>query len=134
VRLSEFQRLKKFLMLAANNDNDYEAIRAFRLATEIIRTHGFTWEQVMDRRVTVVSEVEVAEPQAEVFPPEAPAPDLTEADFSLALDGASESFADTVKSIREQWRGGRGLSPRQRSVVIRAAERAVGRHPGGRVR
>lgn len=133
MKLTEFQRLKKFLMLAANNDSDAEAIRAFRRATEIIRAHGYTWEQVMDRRVTVLQEVEASEVEL-VAPVAREADELEQHHFDMAARGAQGSFADLISSIHEQWESGRALSPRQRQVIINAAERAAACHPGGRVR
>jgi hypothetical protein len=148
IKLTDFNRLKKLLMLAANNQNEHEAIGAFRAATEIVRTHGYTWEQVMDRRVMVVSEVEFAaeeEPGALVPPvpgttrrvvpsSEVKRLELDESDFEMAMRDARGPFLDTLTSIHEQWERTGRLSPRQRQVILDAAERAAERHPGGRVR
>lgn len=141
MKLTDFQRLKKFMELATS-DNDHEALAAFRRATEVIRAHGFTWAEVLDRRVTVLSEVEAATEDTSVPGPDRPArprpreeaDGLTDGDFELALDGAGGSFRETLLSIQAQWENGGRLSPRQVEVVRNAAERGAERHPGGRVR
>lgn len=127
MKTTDFVRLKKLMMLAANNTNDAEAIRAFRAATEIVRVHGYSWEQVMDRRVTVLSAVETGD-ESDTSAPKMEGSvrtnDLDDRDFELALGNSSGSFRDTLESIYEQWESGRSLSPRQVQVVRNAAERA----------
>lgn len=144
MKLNDFQRLKR-LMALATSDNDHEALQSFRRATEIIRAHGFTWAEVLDRRVTVLSEVEAATEDTSVpgrdhfartyqQQPRVEDYGLTDGDFELALDGAGGSFRDTLLSIQAQWSNGGRLSPRQVEVVREAAERGAERHPGGRMR
>lgn len=125
MNLKDFRQLKKLLTLAAANDQDHEALAAFRQATAIIARSGYTWEMCLDRVITVVSEVEPA--------PESDDPDL-DAAFDLALRGARGDFRQTLESIREQHAARGFLTPRQREVVTDAADRAADRHPGGRVR
>jgi hypothetical protein len=123
--LTEFRQLKKLLTLAAANDQDHEALAAFRQATSILGRNGLTWEMALNKTVSVIQEVEEA--------PGDPDDDLA-ASFDLALRGASGTFRQTLESIREQY-GARGfVTPRQRAIVEEAAERAVAAHPGGCVR
>lgn len=123
MKVSDFLRLKKLMMLAANNTNDPEAIRAFRAATEIVRAHGYTWEQVMDRRVTVLSAVEAGDENESSAPETRRENKLTEDDFETAMEGAKGSFLEMLESIYEQWESGRKLSPRQIQVVLNARDR-----------
>lgn len=130
MKISDFNRLKKMMMLAANNSNDAEAIRAFRAATEIVRVHGYTWEQVMDRRVTVLSSVEAGDESETSAPgrsgkPPVSTDGLEERDFELALlNIRSTTFRETLESIYEQWENDTPLSPRQIEVVRNAADKA----------
>lgn len=127
MKMADFVRLKKLITLATS-DNDYEALGSFRRATEIIRAYGFTWEEILDKRVTVLAEVEMVSENTISIEEE-----LTDADFELAINSATGSFRDTLSSIYEQWQNGT-LSPRQIEVVRNAAERAAERRPAGRWR
>jgi len=121
VKSSEFDKFVKMMALASS-DSDGEALAALRGATKILVSHGYTWEMLLRRRVTIVNEVEdggTVDSDLEV---------------DLALRGAAGSFRDTLLSIQAQYENGGSISPRQRAVVKDAAERAVSRHPGGRFR
>ena len=50
------------------------------------------------------------------------------------MDGASDSFLETIASIYKQWEEKDWMSEGQKKVVRDAAERYAERHPGGRVR
>lgn len=135
MKSTQFEQFIKLMQLASS-DNDAEALAALRRAQRTLADAGFTWEMILRRQVTVLSEVE---PGEEIGLPDAPSAanrdyELDESDFELAMDGTSGSFYDTLFSIYEQWERGDRLSPKQRQVVRDAAERAASRHPGGRVR
>ncbi len=121
--IDNFRRLKKLLTLATS-DNDSESLSSFRAATKIVTSSGFTWEMIMNRMVSVVQEVE----------PTPAGDDDLEAAFDLALRNASGEFRGVLNSIREQYHARGFVSPRQRAIVIGAADRVAERHPGGRVR
>ena len=112
MNLKEFAQLKKLLTLATS-DNDNEALAAWRQATSIVARNGFTWEMVLNRTVTVLSEVE----------PVLEDGNLDET-FDRALRNAKGGFRTTLLSIREQYLSRGFLTPRQRQVVEEAAERS----------
>ena|ERR1044071_2548577 len=112
--IDNFRRLKKLLTLATS-DNDNEALSSFRAATKLVASSGYTWAMVLDRVVSVVNEVEEAQESGD--------PDL-DAAFDLALRGARGDFRRTLESIREQHAARGFLTPRQREVVLGAADRA----------
>jgi hypothetical protein len=123
MNLKDFGQLKK-LMTLSTSDNDHEALACLRQATTLLARSGYTWEMCLSRAISVVQEVE-------------PAPagdDDLEAAFDLALRNASGEFRGVLSSIREQYHARGFVSPRQRAVVLDAADRAAERHPGGRVR
>jgi hypothetical protein len=143
MKLEDFSRLKKFLMLATS-DNDAEALTSFRRATEVLRSYGFTWDDAMDRRIIVLSAVEAGDP-ADTGLDEAASPrpagrrpaaadEELEQDFDMALRIAHGSFRDTLLSIQAQWEEQGWISDAQRQVVTDAAERAAERQPAGRIR
>jgi hypothetical protein len=110
--LKEFTLLKKFLMLAANNKNDAEAIASFKQATAVLHRNGFTWEMAMNRVVTVVAEVQSAVSDDDA---------VTEALFDQAIRRSSGSFRDTIENVYAQWQEKSWLSPRQWAMVRKAA-------------
>ena len=120
--VAEFGQLKKLLTLATS-DNDHEALASWRKATALVARHGYTWEMVLSRTVSVINEVEATED-----------PDEVEDLFDKALRGADGTFRDTLLSIKSSYDSRGFMTPRQREVVEAAAERTVDRHPGGRFR
>lgn len=123
--VAEFGQLKKLLTLATS-ENDHEALASWRAATKLVAKHGYTWEMVLSRTVTVIQEV--------VPVVAGDAPDDMDNMFDLALRGADGSFRETLLSIKAQYDARGFLSPRQREVVEAAAERRVDRRSDGRVR
>jgi hypothetical protein len=133
MKMADFERLKKFLTLATS-ENDNEALQSWRRATDLIRAYGFTWDQVMDKRIVVINGVQAA-PEGSIgthTPPPMQAEPLEEEDFDMAMRGVTGDFLVTLESIYQQWQDGAHLSPKQVKVIRDAAERAACRHPGGR--
>src|SRR5690242_5540997 len=112
VNLKDFAQLKKLLTLATS-DNDHEALAAWRQATAIVARNGYTWEMVLNRTVTVLSEVEPVPIEDD---------DLSDL-FDRALRNARGGFRQTIESIREQYATRGFLTPKQRMVIENAAER-----------
>src|SRR6266576_6365331 len=98
----EFKNLKDFLMRAAATDSEPEMVQCFKRATLLLATHGYTWAQAMDKRVTVVNEVEADPHDAEVQSHTTPHDDLDRL-FEDAMAGASGSFLETLESIHSQY-------------------------------
>ena len=124
MNLKDFGQLKK-LMTLSTSDNDHEALACLRQATSLLARNGYTWEMCLSRAIQVVQEVEPAPGTGD---------DDLDAAFDLALRSARGDFRGTLESIREQYSARGFISPRQREVVMDAADRAADRHPGGRVR
>jgi hypothetical protein len=122
VKLDDFVRLKK-LMSMTSSDSDAEALGAIRAANRILTTHGYTWEMVLSRTVTVLSAVEAMPADEDDAPP-----------FDMALRGAAGTFRNTLLSIQAQYEERGFISARQRQVIDEAAERSVERMPVGRIR
>ena len=110
--VAEFGQLKKLLTLGTSA-NDHEALAAWRAATALVAKCGFTWEMVLSRTVTVITEaVECVD-----------ADEGLDDAFRRALDRTPRGgFRDTLLSIQAQYQRRGTVSDAQRAVVMRAAD------------
>ena len=119
MKLADFERLKSLMRMTAS-DNDNEALQAIRAANRLLmRDHGLTWDKVFARTVTVVSEIEAAPPDIDAA---SDADDELDRAFQRLVDTLRPSgFRDTVLSIHAQYQRNGSVSPRQREMIINAA-------------
>lgn len=120
MKLDDFRKLKK-LMEQTTSDSDGEAVNALRAANRILKRENLTWTRVLDRSVSIAVPFESAKTATGKIDE-----DDLDAMFEVALEHASGGFRDMLEDIHDQWERRRSLSPRQRQVVVEAAERASG--------
>lgn len=140
MKLADFNRLKKFMMLTTS-DNESEALAALRQANSLLSRQSppLTWDRVLDRSVKVLGyddgdNSERVNPDAGNPHRHGSRPPSQILDQAFAeLEGVefdSQSFTDLVESIRAQYENGKALSARQREIIISAAAREGERRSG----
>lgn len=118
MKLTDFQRLQKFMQLTAS-ENDAEALAAIRQANALLIRCGVNWERFFKRTVTLEIENATEDGGASVSEDE----ELDIA-FQKALDKVpSGNFRGVLLDIQAQWQERRFLSKRQKEVVFNAARR-----------
>lgn len=120
MKLDDFKRFKGMMEMTTST-NDHEALTALRSANRLLEKEKLTWTRVLDRSVSVDIGFESAA-SAQGRTDE----DEMEALFEAAMRNAKGSFLEMLEDIHEQWETRHSLTPRQREVVVEAAERGRG--------
>jgi hypothetical protein len=114
MKLSEFNRLKKLMQLATS-DNDHEALASLRQATQLLRAHGYTWEDFFKRTVKVTYEYDTGTGVP---------PDEERIDNAFQILEGGKRWNDFIGSLYDQWQKRRSLSDKQKETLFRAAGEA----------
>ena len=110
-------------MALAHSENDHEALASVRAANALLRKEGLDWIKVLDRSVKVIQEVEEGTDKFEDVAPKEHDHELQEA-FNIIDDSKIfGDFRNTLDSIRGQYERRGTISPKQRAVVVNAAQR-----------
>ena len=115
MKLDDFRKLKS-MMDRTTSDNDHEALLSLRKANEILAKENLSWTRVLDRSVQII------EPFEEAQGNEGLDNDDLEELFDKALSNSKPGdFQTMLEDIYSKWKRFGSLSPKQRSVVERAA-------------
>lgn len=130
-------RLVKLLGMTTS-EHDGEALNAMRMANDLIKAAGKTWEEVLTAGNVVNITLQRRQPAAEAY--EAPAedwspPHLTDKVLIDAMFRAiyaqprsdNEEFWQWVDSVHQQWLDRKRLTPGQYQAVRRCYSRAMQR-------
>jgi len=133
IPLPKLHLLTKLLAMTASA-NDGEALTAIRKANDILKEHGFTWQEVLSKQVGATSGNYQSAQGGSDFSMRAHEQDdrasvveRTNAHIDKCLDTLRGKdlgkFTDWIKSIDDQWARTRYLSPDQRRPLFAAYER-----------
>lgn len=143
--VSQYNTFKKFMQLTTS-ENDAEALVALRKANDVLAKQGVTWQQVLDKLVTLATDEPMGgvdnfdrneEGDRHPTPGRGRVVDKGEeiaasqkieainAAFRAVENGAVKkgtSFYSLLMQFKDQWETRNFLSPKQTAILLKAAE------------
>jgi hypothetical protein len=122
MKLSEFNKLKK-LMMMTTSDNDQEVLTAVRSANRILAAHNYNWDSTFGKLV----KVEDGYPDFDEGPSRDENAIIREAFDEVEASDPKGSFANFIASLREQFEKKNYLTVNQKEALFSARDRARSR-------
>lgn len=125
--LRDFRVLEK-TMMQTTSTNDAEALNALRVANALLTKYNYTWADAFGRLVKVEGGPPEVEDGGDTLPQDRPAPPSKDAAAirrafeAVKFKDLPEYLEKMIQSFQEQFNSKGYLSPKQQSILLKAAD------------